>query len=141
MSLRNLVAQLWKSKVESDSIVYASGPIATPASGAPGAYAKLLANATATTAWWAVGVDFGNASGAGAAAFTYQIARAEDGSGTSIANTINVLLEATTAVVNLYKALPYPVRVAAGLGAAARQTTAAGKTLDVCLFYATGVGT
>lgn len=123
------------------NISYASGLVATPASGAPGAYAKLLANATATAVWWAAGIIAGNLSAAGATVFNFQIARAEDGSGTNIANTLNVLLEAATAALHMQINLPFPVRVAAGVGAAGRQTTASGKTLNICLLYALGLGT
>lgn len=125
----------------SGSITYASGLVATPASGAPGAYAKLLANATATEAWWVAGIMAGNLSAAGATVFNYQIARIEDGSGTDIANTLNILLEAAATLISLQVLLPWPVRVATGVGAAARQTTASTKTLDVCLLYALGLGT
>lgn len=123
------------------NISYLSGLVDTPASGAPGAYAKLLADATATADWWVAAVMAGNLSGAGATVFNYQIARIEDGSGTDIANTLNILLEAATAAIQMQILLPWPVRVAAGVGAAGRQTTASGKTLDICLLYAVGIGT
>jgi hypothetical protein len=140
MSDRAKVNQILNAMVQSGNIAYATGDTVTPASGAPGAYGQLLANAAATVAWWACALVVGNLSGAGATAFNYQIARAQDGSGTSITNTLRILLEAAAATLVSQRDLPYPVRVAAGVGAAARQTTASGKTLDVALLYATGVG-
>lgn len=123
------------------NIVYNTGLTDTPASGAPGAYKKMLANATATTPWWFVALVLGNLSGAGATAFDYQVARAEDGSGTDIVTDIRVLLEAATAALSMVLPVAFPVLVAAGAGAAARQTTASGKTLDASIIYATGLGT
>lgn len=134
------VSQTWLALVNSGNIVYTSGLTDTPASGAPGAYKKMLANATPTAPWWLCAFIVGNASAAGATAFDYQISRDEAGGGGSIVTDLRILLEAATATVVQHLALRYPVRVATGVGAAARQTTASGKTLDCTIFYATAVG-
>ena len=140
MALPQEVQQTFNAMVNNGNIAYVSGLTATPASGAPGAYAKILADATPLVAWWLCALNFGNLSGAGAVVFNYQIARGEAGAGTTIANTLQILLEAALATINYMITLPFPARTVALSGLAARQTTASGKTLDVSPLYATGVG-
>ena len=141
MGLRNLVAQLWLSRVNSNNVNYLTGVTGTPASGAPGAYAKLLANATATAAWWLCALGYGNPDAAGATIFDYDIARFEDGAGDLNLAAVRIHIDAASTDVNGFVNFPFPRRSPAAQGAAAQQTTASGKTLDVSILYAVGVGT
>ena len=140
MPLITAVGATFNVLVESGNITYSTDATVTPASGAPGAYKQLRSNAAATVAWWFCALVLGNVSAAGATRFDFQIARVQDGSGSDIANTLSLLLEAATATVNTVRHLPFPVKVNLGVGAAARQTTASTKTLDVAALFATNVG-
>lgn len=138
MGLGNEVRETFQAKVNSGNITYAVGLTDTPASGAPGAYKKMLANA-GIASWWLVAFVYGNIV-AGATVFDYQIARDEAGAGGIIA-AVRILVAAASAAVDQHKNFPYPIATAAGIGAAARQLTASTKTLDVTIEYALGVGT
>jgi hypothetical protein len=141
MSFKSEIDQAFKAMVESGNIVYANGDLANAlASGAPGAYKQMRSNAAATAAWWVCAVMLGNLSGAGPTRVDVAVARAQDGSGTDIARSITVLLEAATATLVQNIRLPYPVKVVTGVGAAGQQNTASGKTIDAMLLYATAVG-
>ncbi|RJQ43385.1 MAG: hypothetical protein C4534_08285 [Gaiellales bacterium] len=139
MSLPQEVRAAYNAAVNSGNITYATGLTDTPASGAPGAFKKMLADATATATWWFCSLIFGNLSGAGATAFNFGVNRVEDGTGSNI-HTFRILLEAATAALQGTRTLPYPVATPAGSGAAANQTTASGKTLDVTIEYGLLVG-
>lgn len=139
MTLKSEVDQLFFSEVESGNINYLSAPagVVTPASGAPGAYVQLLADAAAPI-WWFCAFILGNLSGAAATRFDYGIARDQDGGGTDIA-VLAIIMEAALAIFEQTIPVPYPVRVDA-TGAAAQQRTASTETLDVAMTYALAVG-
>lgn len=140
MTERSRTSQLWNAMVNSGNIVYNTGLTDTPASGAPGAYKVMLADATPTAPWWVCGFICGKLSGAGPTVFDYQLAKKQDGSLGDINSDIRISTEAGLAALQQHIHLSYPVRVATGVGAAARQITASGKTLDCTIFYAMGVG-
>jgi hypothetical protein len=140
MSIRSMISQLWMARVQSTNVVYLTGVTGTPASGAPGAYAKMLANATATVAWWLCGFNYGNPDAAGAVVFDYDIARFEDGVGDLNIATVRIHIDAASTDVNGHIPFPFPRRSPALQGCAAQQVTASGKTLDCSILYATGVG-
>lgn len=136
MAFPQEVRGLFNALVNSGNIAYATGLTATPASGAPGAFAKALADATATAQWWLCAFNYGNVV-AGATVFDFGIGRVEDGTGTILA-ALRVHVEAAAAVVTGHIVLPIPVNIAAGVGAAVRQITASGKTLDCSISYILG---
>ncbi len=140
MALNQQVAQVWNTLINTGNITFLTDPAAavTPASGGPGAFKQLRANAGA--AWWFVGLIFGNLSAAGGTRFDYGVNRLADGSGTNIC-AITIIMEAALAVYDQDRMLPYPVRVAAAVGAAVQQLTASGKTLDVACQYGLAIGT
>jgi len=139
MTLKNEVDQLFLTEVESGNINYLSAPVAavTPASGAPGAYQILLADAGAPV-WWFCALILGNLA-VGATRYDFGIARGQAGGGTDIA-VIAIVMAAALAVFEQTIPVPYPVRVAALTGAAVQQRTASGFTLDVAMTYALAVG-
>ncbi|MDD5510687.1 MAG: hypothetical protein PHI12_07755 [Dehalococcoidales bacterium] len=141
MSLRNVINAIYKARVDSGNINYLTGLTGVPASGAPGAYAKLLANATATVAWWLCALGYGNPDAAGAVVFDYDIARFEDGVGDLNLAAVRIHVDGASTDISGQINFPFPRRSPAAQGAAAQQTTASGKTLDVSILYATGVGT
>lgn len=142
MSLKAMLSSLFNSKVQSGNVNYLTGVSGTPASGAPGAYAKLLANATvAALAWWLCALNYGNPDAAGAVVFDYDIARFEDGVGDLNLAAVRIHVDGASTDISGQVVFPYPRRSPPAQGAAAQQTTASGKTLDVSILYATGVGT
>lgn len=139
MGLKTEVDQVFLANVASGNIVSLVSLTDTPASGAPGAYAKMLANA-GMPVWWLTGFNYGNLSAAGATVFDYDIAQFEDGAGDINLATVRLYVEIGGAALNGHIPFPYPIRSPALRGAAAQQVTASAKTLDCSLNYATNVG-
>jgi len=135
------VGQVQNATVETANVTYLTAPAAavTPASGAPGAFKQLLANATPTTPWWFCALIVGNLSAAGATRFDYGVNRAQDGTGSNIF-TEAIIMEAALTLFDSHFAARFPVKVIAGVGAGVQQLTASTKTLDCAMQYAQNVG-